>query len=118
MNMKKRMVSLTHAIVVSELTSDKHRIVIKATEYMQIAALFVRDAAKQIVKGTAGEYADYNSMTLTILAGKYKVYYVEKVGDLPVPASEAGKEFTGWLDINNTVPKPNSENYKDWLFAG
>lgn len=151
----RELIGSTHAptIVVSGLTSGKHRIVIKATEYMQIAALFVRDAAKQTVKGAASEYADYNSMTLTVPAGKYKVYYVEKVGDLQIPVSEAGKEFAGWLDsegnlvsadtelsngitltasfvqqyfveeldidgFNNTVPKPSSENYKDWLFAG
>ena len=92
----------THAptIVVSGLTSGEHSIVIKATADMQIAALFVRDAEKQTMQGKGSEYADYNSMTVTVPAGKYKVYYVETVGELPIPACEAGKEFSGWLDSN------------------
>ncbi len=94
------LIGSTHAptIVVSGLSSGTHRIVIKATEYMQIAALFVRDDTKQTVQGTTGEYADYNSMTVTVPAGKYKVYYVETAGELPKPVSEAGKEFAGWKD--------------------
>lgn len=99
--------------VVSGLPSGEHTVTIEPVSYgpeaenrMEIGAIFIRDAAKQTVKGDRGYYLDQNTFTLKLPAGNYTLKYVDGTATaaaLPTPAVGADTVVTGWKNQSGTV---------------